>query len=133
MQDDPVVAASRLAAVMNRMRVGLEAHQMSVLMAQCFFYIAANPGVTQRKLLEAVKTGDSVASRTLATLSHSGVRGTKALHLVKLEENPVDRREKLLSLTARGEMVMAAIMTDLRGKSAPIDNVTEFKPKKKRG
>ena len=78
---------------------------MTVQQAMILLHIAANPGVTQRALYEALDANDSVASRTLAVLSNIGMRDVRGLNLVELTINPEDRRERLLTLTPAGTAI----------------------------
>ena len=92
---------------------------MTILQAMIFFRIASEPGVTQRTVWREFDTYDSVLSRGVAVLSSAGVRGasgrrTEPLHLVELRENPEDRREKLLYLTAKGRTLMEKVIQDLQ-------------------
>jgi DNA-binding MarR family transcriptional regulator len=80
---------------------------MTVLQAMCLFHIAENPGITQRKLYEALGTSDSVASRTLALLSDAG---ENSLELVEMTPNPKDRREKFLTLSGTGQKLIAELL-----------------------
>lgn len=77
-----------------------------------FLYIAANPGTTQRQMWEHFSLSDSVTSRSLGALTSSGTRGREPLKLVRVEVGE-DRRERLLSLTAKGKQLIEDIMRDL--------------------
>lgn len=89
-----------LLRVLTRLR---DLHpDMTVLQAMCLAYIAAKPGMTQRELYRHLGSNDSVASRTVALLSDIGNRGTPGFDLVRMDVDPADRRQRLLSLTPKG-------------------------------
>jgi DNA-binding MarR family transcriptional regulator len=102
-----------LSAALGRLR---DRHaDMTLLQAQCLFHVASNPGVTQVALCRALDASDGTTSRTIAILSDIGGRnGSPGLDLVKLDNNPHDRREKYLSLTPRGKRLMDDLITDLK-------------------
>jgi DNA-binding MarR family transcriptional regulator len=101
--------ASRQLRTLARLR---ELHQdMTLLQASFLFYVAANPGVTQRRAYEALDTTDSNAARTLAILSEFGGRNVEPLNLIAMKTNPNDRREKLLELSPKGKRLMDDIMS----------------------
>jgi DNA-binding MarR family transcriptional regulator len=96
--------AGRYLRALSRLR---EVHpDMTLLQAQFLFFVASNPGCTQRRVYEALDTTDSNAARTLAILSEYGGRNVEALNLVSMNVNPNDRREKLLDLTNKGKRLM---------------------------
>lgn len=112
--ENPNALAGRLVKALSRLR---ERHSdMTVLQAMSLFFIAANPGITQRRLYQSLGTSDSVASRTIAVLTDIGTAHTAALNLVTMKLNPEDRRERLLYLSARGERLVDDIAADLRGR-----------------
>lgn len=76
--------------------------------------IATSPGITQRELYQWVGSNDSVASRTISLLTDYGNRHTPGLDLVRMEEDPNDRRRKTLELTAKGRRLMDDVTADLR-------------------
>lgn len=99
-----------LLKVMQRLK-----HQhpdMTVYQAQFFIMVAANPGINQKDLYTSLGSNDSVASRTLALLSDVGSRSVPGLNLVSAKINPLDRRERLLNLTPKGETLWADIRRD---------------------
>lgn len=84
---------------------------MTLLQAQFLFFVAQNPGCSQRQAHDALETTNSNAARTLAILSEYGGRTVGALNLVKMEVNPNDRRERLLFLTPRGTRLMDDLLS----------------------
>lgn len=79
---------------------------MTVLQAQALFHVAHNPGITQRELIKLIGSATSTASRTIGLLSEFGSRGTPGLHLIRMEVNLQDRRERNCYLTDKGERLM---------------------------
>lgn len=92
--------------------------ELSTLVASALFYIAANPGTTQRDLWNAQQTDDSIVSRTVALLTDRGVRNVKGLGLVELRPEGPDYRWKRMYLTPKGERLLADIARDLNSKGA---------------
>jgi DNA-binding MarR family transcriptional regulator len=88
--------------------------EMTVLQAQMLCVIAAHEGATQREVYGYLDANDSTASRILAILSDVGGRSVPPMNLVKMHPNPQDRRERLLTLTAKGKRLFNLIAHDLR-------------------
>jgi len=80
-----------------------------------FLYVAARPDITQRELLKVLDATDSVVSRAMAVISHVGAGGVDGLNLITMEEDPKDRRQKLLRLSRAGEKLAAEMLEDLNG------------------
>ena len=78
-----------------------------------FLAVAIAPGISQNELHERTGICDSTASRTAALLTHLGNRHTPGLDLVRMEEDPNDRRRKTLELTAKGRRLMNDVAADL--------------------
>lgn len=114
MPDDRLVlAGARLNAAMSRLR---ELHpDMTVLQAQCFFTIAANPDVMQRELHTLLGVTDAHASRAVAMLGEFGSRNVPAMNLVESAVDPDDRRIRRTNLTTRGRRLLNDILRDLKG------------------
>jgi DNA-binding MarR family transcriptional regulator len=89
---------------------------MTVFQAQFFVAIASSDPeeVNQRELWRDLDSSDSVASRTLALLSDIGSRTTTGLDLLVLRTNPMDRRERLVSLSSKGRRLWHDIMNDFK-------------------
>lgn len=77
------------------------------------FTIAARPGITQRQLYTGLALNDSSASRALAVLSDDGDRTAPGMSLVRIDILPNDRRERVLSLTPKGERLIQDCMAYL--------------------
>lgn len=72
--------------------------------------VGANPGISQKQLMELSGLADSSASRIVAVLSEYGNRGTGPFHLIELRESKADRRYKDLHLTKRGQALQTKIL-----------------------
>ena len=98
------VTPSRLVKVFARLR---DLHpDFSLNYAMLLFTVASNPGITQRKLYTDLGVSNSAASRALAILSDAGARDTPALHLIRVDVMPEDRRERVLTLTSKGQRLI---------------------------
>jgi len=108
---DQTSTANALLRAFNRLR---DLHSdMTLLQASFLMYVARSPGVSQRALYEALGSNDSVASRTLAILSDVGSRNTPGLGLINMRPNPQDRRERVVTLTPKGNRLMADLAEDI--------------------
>lgn len=74
--------------------------------AMILFTVAANPGITQRRLYTDLGLNNSAASRAIAILSDAGDRTTAPLGLVSVDVLPDDRRERTLTLTSKGQRLI---------------------------
>jgi DNA-binding MarR family transcriptional regulator len=86
--------------------------EMTIPQAMCLFYIAQNQKVTQQSLYQDVGIRKGTATRTVAFLSHYGSGRLPALGLVDTIEDPNDRRQRVLSLTAKGKRLIEQILRD---------------------
>jgi DNA-binding MarR family transcriptional regulator len=107
----PDQTGSRVCKVLGRLR---DRHpDMTVLQAQCFFTVAARPGISQRQLMNEMDSNDSTISRILALLSDLGDRKSAGLDLIEMKVNPMDRRERLMFLSPKGKRFIADVASDL--------------------
>jgi len=75
--------------------------------------VAANPGISQREIMDRTGLADSSASRIVALLGEHGNRGSGPFHLIELREDLKDRRSKLLHLTKKGQGLITKITNAL--------------------
>jgi DNA-binding MarR family transcriptional regulator len=92
--------------------------EMTLRQAIALLKVAAYPGIKQREMrvdlgVQGRPAADSVVSRVLAVLSDVGVGGLDGLGLVDMVPSREDRREKLLTLSDKGVVVVGDIMWDL--------------------
>jgi DNA-binding MarR family transcriptional regulator len=113
---DPL-AAQLLSALMRLQKLHSD---MTVLQARAFFAVAAAPGSPQRMMLKSLASTDSAVSRAMAVLSCARAKEGRAggLGLVEYDENPLDRREKLMWLSRKGQHLFEEIMHDF-GRPTP--------------
>jgi DNA-binding MarR family transcriptional regulator len=79
-----------------------------------FLYIAREPGITQKDTLEKLGLWSGGSSRIVSALSKYGDRyGNPGWDAIKIEENPDDRRFKLLKLTAKGRVILNNVRTHI--------------------
>lgn len=71
--------------------------------------VAGNPGISMQKLAETLNIASSSTSRNVSALSKWKAFQKPGLDLVEAIDNPQNRREKLVSLTPKGERLVAAI------------------------
>lgn len=109
----------RLMRVLGRLR---DVHgDISANQAMALLFIAANPGVTLREVHERLGLVGSAASRVLAVLSDFGSRSVAGLGLVRVDVNPDDRRERLLSLTPKGHRLVEDMVRDMDRERLPTN------------
>lgn len=94
-----------------------------------FLQVALNPGITIGALIPNARLVQSSVSRNLTALRERGsVRGAK-FGLVRVEENPENRREKLVGLTLKGIRLGEALKRIIRGSGeeapSPVDAVMD--------
>jgi DNA-binding MarR family transcriptional regulator len=87
---------------------------MTFKMASLFTYIAANPGISMHELRKQTDTKQATCSRTIAVLSEWEEHDKPGFGLVWTEEDPKERRKKLIHLTEKGEELAATIGDILR-------------------
>ena len=91
--------------------------------ALSFMTIAQNEGISIGELAERLGIAQSSASRNVAALSRWHSFGKAGLDLVSAQEDPRERRRKVVALTDKGRAFLDALRgivnpADLRRKSA---------------
>ncbi|QQP89560.1 winged helix-turn-helix transcriptional regulator [Skermanella rosea] len=77
--------------------------------ALSFLTLAENEGISMRELAERLGIAQSSASRNVAALSKWHSFGKPGLDLVQAEEDPRERRRKIISLTPKGHALIATL------------------------
>jgi DNA-binding MarR family transcriptional regulator len=92
---------------------------LTVRQAMCLLLVATSPGITLRDLYGRLNyEHPSLASRQVSLLAGVGSRyKDSGLDLVKIEEDPSDRRQRVLHLTPKGRRLMADIVRELEGRA----------------
>jgi DNA-binding MarR family transcriptional regulator len=75
-----------------------------------FYAIAANPGLSHTKLQETLGVAQSTVSRNVNYLSAEAKFGVKGLGLVLSQDNPRNRRQKLVTLTPKGQNFLNTLL-----------------------
>lgn len=89
--------------------------EMQLQAVQTFILVAGNPGISMQELQARLKLASSSVSRNVASLGRYGRSKYSGHELVDAQEDPADRRSKLVFLTARGHRMFADIVRDIEG------------------
>ncbi len=104
--------ATRLANVLHKVRELDPEMPAQTLLA--VLLIATNESFSQQDLRDALGVASSTSARISARLSEwEKFPNQPGLSLVKSEINPVDRRLRLLSLSAKGKAFVASVLKEL--------------------
>lgn len=74
-----------------------------------FLAIAREENITQSEVLAMLEMKTSGQSRIISLLSKHGDRGVSGWDVIRQDENPLDRRQKLLTLTGKGKLVLNTV------------------------
>jgi len=85
--------------------------------ALSFMTIAQNEGISIGELAERLGIAQSSASRNVAALSRWHSFGKAGLDLVQAQEDPRERRRKIVTLTEKGR----AFLDELRAIVSPVE------------
>lgn len=98
---------------LNKLRLALEAlasderdRHMNAAEMHVFLWSAIQPGITQKDLAERVEIAQSETSRIVTLFSNINGNG---YGLLRSEEDPHERRRKIVHLTPKGERVVEKI------------------------
>ncbi|MGR3484747.1 MAG: MarR family winged helix-turn-helix transcriptional regulator [Paracoccaceae bacterium] len=92
---------------------------------EVLLHVALEPGSSSTEIREAVSTSQSSISRHLSLLGDYNWRGEEGLRLIKLIENPTDRRQKIAFLTERGRAVMKQVLEVMAPKSSHEEHMRD--------
>jgi len=87
---------------------------LPVKVAYLFACIAANPGISISELQKQANIEQSTCSRSVAVLSEWQNHEKPGFGLIWTEEDPTERRRKLVHLTEKGEELAATLANMLR-------------------
>jgi DNA-binding MarR family transcriptional regulator len=99
---------------------------MPIQYALSFLTIARNPGLSIRELSERLGIAQSSASRNVAALSAWHSFRKPGHGLVEANEDPRERRRKIVSLTAKGEALLGRLDAEMAGRTDNGQPVTRF-------
>lgn len=74
-----------------------------------FLAVAREENITQTEVLAILDMKTSGQSRIISLLSKHGDRNVAGWDVIRQDENPLDRRQKLLSLTGKGRLILGTI------------------------
>ncbi len=106
-QTETVKAAHKAAAIIEEFRKlnpEMQAQQMAI-----FLTVAAKPDLTITELAKLTGQASSSVSRNVAALGKTHRKGLPGLDILMAVEDPMDRRNKRISMTPKGVMVMNSI------------------------
>jgi DNA-binding MarR family transcriptional regulator len=85
--------------------------EMPIQQAVLLLLVFLTPGISMKDLSESAGLAQSSVSRSVAALSKVHRLGKPGLDLVVAEEDPAERRRKIVRLTRRGELLMEDIVS----------------------
>jgi DNA-binding MarR family transcriptional regulator len=80
--------------------------EMPIQQLATLLTVAMNPGITIGEVASKLDYTHAAASRHAAVLSKIGAGTKEGRNLIAYEEHPSDRRQKILTLTAKGKRVV---------------------------
>lgn len=87
---------------------------MPIQQCATLFYVAGNESCIMQDMASALGFSQSSASRNVAALSKMHRLGKPGLDLIVAEEDPAERRRKLLSLTPKGKRVVEMVLAKFK-------------------
>ena len=113
-QRPPTAGLNSLISVLKKLR---EVNpQFTLTNALTFLVIARDESakVSQSELCREFRVVDATVSRMVRALTPEGERGKPGLGLVELEQDPNDKRRKIIRLTPEGERLRNSILSSMR-------------------
>jgi DNA-binding MarR family transcriptional regulator len=101
---------------------------MPIQYALSLLTIARHEGLSMRELSERLGIAQSSASRNVAALSEWRSFRQPGHGLVRAEEDPRERRRKIVTLTPDGRALIAELEAILAGRSTGSDRVAAVRP-----
>jgi DNA-binding MarR family transcriptional regulator len=87
--------------------------EMPLGQAKCLFIIAqAEDGMSLTDIAKKAGIGLATASRNIAALGKINRKREEGLHLIESFEDPMERRKKIIRLTAKGKTTIKRILGD---------------------
>lgn len=110
MDTKPIFVVSRMINALRDLD-----QTMPVDMVATFFAVAADEGITMKLLGERLDMPQSSVSRNVSVLSKWGARHKPGLDLVVTEEDPAERRRKIVRLTPKGRRMVSEFTRSVKG------------------
>ena len=101
---------------------------MPIQYALSFLTLARNPGLSIRDLSERLGIAQSSASRNVAALSEWHSFRKPGHDLIQANEDPRERRRKIVTLTRNGEALLARLEAVMEGLNGTETQVTRLAP-----
>lgn len=101
---------------------------MPIQYALSFLTLARNPGLSIRDLSERLGIAQSSASRNVAALSEWHSFRKPGHGLIQANEDPRERRRKIVTLTRNGEALLARLEAVMEGQDDGETQVTRLAP-----
>lgn len=95
-------------ALLDKLRA-LDA-DMPMAQAYSLLLIARDEGLSLKELATRAEVGMASASRYVAAFSQPSAPGRKGMGLVMAKEDPLERRKKIITLTAKGRTTINKIL-----------------------
>lgn len=86
--------------------ISKEHPSMTLWAAQAFLYVVQKPGIGMREIESKLGRSSSAVSRMISSLCQTHRAGQKGADLIRIEEDPLDRRYKVAYPTAKGRLLM---------------------------
>jgi DNA-binding MarR family transcriptional regulator len=86
-----------------------------------YLAIAREENITQSEVLKLLDMKTSGQSRIISMLSKYGDRNVPGWDVIRQDENPFDRRQKLLSLSGRGKLILNTVRDSARAICRSLD------------
>lgn len=83
--------------------------EIPIQTAHVFVTVALIPGITMREITDRLNISQSTTSRNVTALSKWHRLNKPGLDLVKAEEDPAERRRKVVNLTPKGVLLAKAL------------------------
>jgi DNA-binding MarR family transcriptional regulator len=106
-QNQTAKAARKVASIIEEFRklnAEMQAQQMAIFLA-----VVAKPECTVTDLANITGHSTGTVSRNVAALSKIHRKGMPGLDIIQAKEDVLDRRNKRITLTPKGQRVMAAL------------------------
>lgn len=89
---------------MRKIDPEMQAHTINIFVMVCL-----NPGITMKDLGERLGVSQATMSRNIAALGKVHRLNRPGYDLLQAEEDPVERRRKIVNLTAKGKRVKESL------------------------
>jgi len=99
----------RAVEEMRKIDPEMQAHTINIFLMVCM-----NPGITMKDLGNQLGLSQATMSRNIAALGKVHRLNRPGYDLVQAEEDPVERRRKIVNLTAKGKRVQESLLSIMK-------------------